>query len=75
MHQAKCPLCGSSSFYVKDPEDQFETYELEMREEGVVFDESIPDAEKPAIDSSTSTFCSRCSWHGPFGEIGRNEGS
>lgn len=69
MRDNKCPLCGSKSFYVKDPDDEYETYEFELRESGAAFLETEEGIESPEIDSSTKTFCSRCSWHGPFGEI------
>ena len=28
----KCPLCGCVSFYVKDPDDAYETYEFDWRD-------------------------------------------
>ncbi|MHC1743747.1 MAG: hypothetical protein AB9873_12035 [Syntrophobacteraceae bacterium] len=69
MRDNKCPLCGSKSFYVKDPDDEYETYEFELRESGVAFAETVEETDAPEIDSSTNAFCSRCSWHGSLGEL------
>lgn len=69
MRESKCPLCGSKSFFVKDPDDEYETYEFELKDGGPVFQQSLQDEEIPGIDSDTDTFCNRCSWHGPYGEL------
>lgn len=45
MSETKCPLCASLSSYAKDPEDQFEVYELELNAGEVVFVPDINEAE------------------------------
>jgi hypothetical protein len=65
----QCPLCGSKSFYVKDPADEYETYELELQEGGIVFEKGLDESEVPGMFPDTETFCSRCSWHGPYREL------
>jgi hypothetical protein len=69
MSDCKCPLCGSKSFFLKDPVDEYETYEFELNDTGPVFDPSLQEEEIPGIEESTDTFCNRCSWHGPYGEL------
>jgi hypothetical protein len=33
----KCPLCGCKTFYLKDPDDEYETYEFELHDGKVAF--------------------------------------
>ncbi len=28
----KCPVCGSQKFFLKDPADEYETYEFELKD-------------------------------------------
>jgi len=28
----KCPVCSCANFYIKDPEDEYETYEFELKD-------------------------------------------
>ena len=39
MEQSKmeCPLCGCVGFYIKDPDDEYETYEFAWRDGNVEF--------------------------------------
>ena len=37
MVDSKCPLCGSSSFFVKDPVDPYEIYEFDLEEGKIIF--------------------------------------
>ena len=34
----KCPVCGCIKFYVKDPADEYETYEFECNDGVICFD-------------------------------------
>ena len=64
-----CPLCGSKSFYVKDPDDEYELYPFELEGGGPVFSEEVDASECPDLGSETRTFCSRCAWNGRFEEL------
>ncbi len=57
----KCPVCGSTRFYVKDPTDEYETYEFNLENGQPVFL-----AENQELLPETESFCQRCSWHGPW---------
>jgi hypothetical protein len=65
----KCPLCGSLNFFVKDPEDAYEIYEFELKEDSVVFNRDVAEPDKPVVDSGTEVFCEKCSWHDKFQEL------
>jgi hypothetical protein len=59
-----CPICKSDHFYVKDPDDEFETYEFQVQKEGLDFQD--PDQKELAspLVATGEIYCSRCSWHG-----------
>ncbi|MBT8365851.1 MAG: hypothetical protein KJP23_14240 [Deltaproteobacteria bacterium] len=65
----KCPLCGCVSFYVKDPDDEYETYEFAWRDGNVEFDADVDPAACPEICEDTEIFCDQCSWHGDTQEL------
>jgi hypothetical protein len=65
----KCPVCGCQGFYVKDPEDEFETYELRVGDGGIAFEPGTDASAAPALGDATETFCNKCSWHGKLGEL------
>jgi hypothetical protein len=54
-------VCGSQQFFVKDPEDEYETHEFELEEGEPVFT-----AEPRELGPETETYCGRCSWHGRY---------
>jgi hypothetical protein len=61
-----CPVCGSQRFFLKDPEDEYETYPFEYAKDGVVFDDAGPGE----VDLEQETaFCDQCAWHGDMKEI------
>lgn len=64
MAETKCPLCGSESFYVKDPVDEFEIYEFDLKEDGIVFDVEVDESELPELGEESETYCNKCAWHG-----------
>lgn len=66
MSETKCPLCGSQRFYVRDPEDQYETYEFDLNEGKVIFDPETTETELPQISAETETYCNKCAWHDRF---------
>ncbi len=67
----KCPVCGCQGFYVKDPDDEFETYEFTLGDGGISFESGTDAAEAPALEDGTETFCNKCSWHGKLGELSK----
>ena len=65
----KCPVCGCVEFYVKDPDDEYETYEFSWRDGNVEFSSDLDPASCPEVGDDTKTFCDACSWHGSFKEL------
>ena len=64
MAGTKCPFCGSESFYVKDAVDEFEIYEFDLKEDGIVFDAEVDESELPEVGGESETYCNKCAWHG-----------
>ena len=60
----KCPVCGSQKFFLKDPADEYETYEFELKDGQAKFA-----VEPQAMLPETETYCHRCSWHGRFAAL------
>lgn len=60
----KCPMCGSLKFYIKDPEDEYETYEFEYKDGVICFDDHVSESEVLKVGEETETFCNKCAWHG-----------
>jgi hypothetical protein len=65
----ECPLCGCQDFFVKDPADEFETYEFSVAGGEVRFSPDAEGAPAEGVQETTETFCNRCSWHGAFLEL------
>ena len=65
----KCPVCGSLNFFVKDPDNEFETYEFELKGEAVIFNAGVGDSDSAEVKSDTKVFCEKCSWHDKFQEL------
>ena len=63
MAELKCPLCGSNSFYTKDPTDPYEVYEFDLSDVKVVFNSEVDESDLPEFDEETETYCNRCAWH------------
>lgn len=61
-----CPDCGSNSFYVKDPEDQYTISEFDLDNGEIIYTLVEPGADPVKIDNETETFCNRCAWHDRF---------
>lgn len=66
MTDAKCPVCGCMTFYVKDPDDPYESYAFSCREGEVRPGPSADADEAPEIGAETTTYCDRCAWNGPL---------
>lgn len=69
----KCPLCGYQSFYVKDPEDEYETYEFEVEKGEVNFHRELSKSDLPELLENTRCYCNQCAWNGNFGDL-KNSG-
>jgi hypothetical protein len=70
MVKLKCPLCGSNSFYTKDPIDPYEIYEFELTEGKIVFNLEVDESDMPTVDEETETYCNRCAWHDKLKALG-----
>ena len=66
MNQRKCPACGSESFYTKDPEDQYNIFDFDLKEGKIIFKVEDTESNPPDIVEETETFCKRCAWHDNF---------
>ncbi len=65
----KCPVCGSLNFFVKDPDDEYETHEFELKGQDVVFNPEAAESDSPEVKSDTEIFCEKCAWHDKFEEL------
>ena len=66
MSKMKCPICGCIQFYVKDPDDEYETYEFEFKNGVIRFDDEVRQSEIAEISKETETYCNKCAWHDKF---------
>ena len=64
-----CPLCGCDHFYVKNTEDEYETFEFDVRNGEIVFTSDDTGDGCPEIKSDTETYCDNCAWHGKISEL------
>jgi len=62
----KCPVCGSLGFYVKDPQDEFETFAFALANGRAVCDGPTTAG---IVAGAAESYCSRCSWHGRIPEV------
>jgi hypothetical protein len=65
----KCPVCGSLNFFVKDPDDEYETFEFELKDAKIVYNSEADESNSPEVNSDTEVFCEKCSWHDKFQEL------
>ena len=63
----KCPTCGSTRFYAKDPDDEYEEYGFALKHGDVVPDPAHADAVD--IIRQSEAFCERCAWHGRLDDL------
>lgn len=64
MAPMKCPDCGCESFYVKDPDDQFNIFEFDLKEGAII--PRTTEEEQLLVEEETETYCERCAWHDKF---------
>jgi hypothetical protein len=65
----ECPYCRSRNFYLKDPDDGYETHEFDLREGKVVFLEKEEAPPSLPLEKDTTIFCSRCAWRGRMEDL------
>jgi hypothetical protein len=68
----KCPQCGCEKFYIKDPDDAYETYEFVLHDGKVAYGPDVDASSCPELCHDTETYCDMCSWHGPFDDLSNN---
>jgi hypothetical protein len=66
MAQMKCPVCGSQRFYVKDPQDPYNTCEFNLVDGEIVYAADETESDPLEVVEGTETFCNRCAWHDKF---------
>ena len=59
-----CPMCGSRRFFIKDPDDPYETYPVEIKAGQLSFDLETNANDVPEIQNDTEAYCEKCAWHG-----------
>ena len=64
-----CPLCKSQQFYVKDPDDIFETYDFELQNGQLTFGDPQSAPTQEQVKKENEIFCQRCAWHGTYDQI------
>ena len=64
----KCPVCKCEKFFVKDPDDEYETYGIELKDGHPVFCDQ-DEAGDLQLDGGTETYCNKCAWHGKLQEL------
>ena len=69
MTTMKCPDCGSQDFYIKDPEDQYNISEFNVKDGEIVFTDMEPQSDTLEVADDTETFCDRCAWHDKFKKL------
>jgi hypothetical protein len=65
----KCPKCGCEKFYVKDPDDEYETYEFECPDGKICFDPDVDESVAPVVEKETEAYCNKCAWHDKFEKL------
>lgn len=65
----KCPVCGCQKFYLKDADDEYETYGFDCESGEVCFDPGIDDDDVPDLLDDSPIYCDSCAWNGRFDEL------
>lgn len=65
----KYPYCGHQRFYVKDSEDEFETFSFDCSTGNICFDPEIVEDDIPELSDNTHIFCDKCAWSGAVLEV------
>ena len=65
----KCPLCGYQRFYLKDADDEYETYGFDCASGEACFDPDIDASDAPELDGDAHIYCEQCAWNGRYDDI------
>jgi hypothetical protein len=58
------PHCGCITFYVKDSDDEYETYEFGINDGEAVLSKEVNVSECPATDGENRINSNECAWYG-----------
>lgn len=64
-----CPVCRSDLFYIKDPEDSYETYDFQWLNGDIRFEDADNSIQLAEVTPVREVFCQKCAWHGPLQAI------
>lgn len=64
-----CPICSCERFYVKNPDDEYEICEFDLKSGRVVFTSDEDGSWRPDLTDATISYCDHCAWHGKLGEL------
>lgn len=64
-----CPVCRCAKFYIKDPQDGYETREFEYNNGSIDYDDADSDESDLEVTPECEIYCQRCAWHGPLNQI------
>ena len=65
----ECPYCGCKKFYVKNPDDEYETYGFDCESGKICFDPDIDESDIPGLNDDSHIYCKKCTWNGRYDEI------
>lgn len=64
-----CPVCRCEKFYIKNPQDSFETREFEYKNGQINYTDEDGDAPDLEVTQECEIYCQRCAWHGPVKQM------
>ena len=64
-----CPICGCEHFYVKNPDDEYEKCEFDLKSGQAVFASEEDESWRPDLTDATVSYCDNCAWHGKLSEL------
>jgi len=56
-------------FYLKDPDNEYETYEFDVGKGEVNFHPDVNKSDAPELEEKTQCYCNECAWNGKFGNL------
>ena len=62
----KCPKCRCETFFVKDPDDEYNYFQFSCVDGEIEFASEVDASEVPEVHSETEAYCVQCAWHGRF---------
>jgi hypothetical protein len=64
-----CPICGCEHFYVKNPDDEYEICEFDLKSGQAAFTSEEDEFWRPDLTDATVSYCDNCAWHGKLSEL------